>query len=488
MSNEVGIVEIHIVLPDNHEKKLCDLLNPDSHPQLYGGDGREGFCRALEEISALKGEQLDDLLVVPQPGNLPKTGDELFFVDVFPCNLQNQSPPCDRCPGRKLRSGNVVGRITVAEGDTRYHFEVNPRFGTLPEGRYWWMLWLLYRTDIINITRSSAHLALQEGLDDLMLFLLWLRLLQRAAAIGPYREQRRVLQDERVLRGTIDIPRYLQHNIYRNDRLPCSLRERLYQNPIAYLILAVVDYWEKKAPQTVRAVVSMAADLRIFLGLLKQFCPDYSFCMISRYLPALQRPIRHPFYLAYEPVRAVGINILRREAVEIAQPGRREVYGWLVDMAYLFQRYLSLLCKELDPELCDDRDFPLFDKRERTVRPDILIKREGDASIVVDAKYKGSIDPGRAGDEHRADIYQILSYMLRFRARKGVLSFPAPETGDDREAGERLRKFVICETDCRLYTLGLRVPQVETSDLHKLMEAFRTAERQWVNDLKAVIG
>jgi len=54
-------------LPDNSERRLCELLKLEDYPEVYVEGEQNVLRRALGEIASLRGARLADFLAVGQP-------------------------------------------------------------------------------------------------------------------------------------------------------------------------------------------------------------------------------------------------------------------------------------------------------------------------------------------------------------------------------------------------------------------------------------
>jgi 5-methylcytosine-specific restriction endonuclease McrBC regulatory subunit McrC len=117
-------------------------------------------------------------------------------------------------------------------------------------------------------------------------------------------------------------------------------------------------------------------------------------------------------------------------------PGVRETAlpPFAIDMSKLFERYCEVKLRNVAGQQVwagrDDRKDNLG--RDFPVRPDFLV-RAGIARWVVDAKYKD--DWSWKKDEHRSDVYQVVSYC----SHKGVLH----DLGQGSDADERQKAVIL---------------------------------------------
>jgi 5-methylcytosine-specific restriction endonuclease McrBC regulatory subunit McrC len=98
-----------------------------------------------------------------------------------------------------------------------------------------------------------------------------------------------------------------------------------------------------------------------------------------------------------------------------------KVHGLLFDGAWLWEEYLNTILKDCGFEHPENKTkkngLPLFESSQK-IYPDFYKKKP---NIVIDAKYKKlqNYDNLTTGD-----LYQVITYMYRLQANKGVLLYP----------------------------------------------------------------
>lgn len=102
--------------------------------------------------------------------------------------------------------------------------------------------------------------------------------------------------------------------------------------------------------------------------------------------------------------------------------GSKRVSSFLVDMNKLFENFTFLALKEKfegsDYEVLYQKSTFLDDGRKIKIFPDILIKKKGKPSLVIDVKYK--IDK----EYINSDIYQLLAYCKKMDTSNGIIILP----------------------------------------------------------------
>lgn len=113
--------------------------------------------------------------------------------------------------------------------------------------------------------------------------------------------------------------------------------------------------------------------------------------------------------------------------------GGNPFVAFLVDMDWLFERYLGVVLKRAagawDVQVVEQEHHTLDHAGQFSVRPDVVLYRQGRPQLVVDAKYKL--------DGAHGDLYQMLAYCHAVGLSKGILVYPASEAAPSGELAIR---------------------------------------------------
>ena len=104
--------------------------------------------------------------------------------------------------------------------------------------------------------------------------------------------------------------------------------------------------------------------------------------------------------------------------------GDIEVHGYRLSMSWLFERLVTRVLVDADPSVTIDaqRTYPLDDDARLTIRPDLVLIRDGAVLAVADVKYK-LLDGGTVPNP---DVYQLITYCARLGLDTGHLIYASP--------------------------------------------------------------
>jgi 5-methylcytosine-specific restriction enzyme subunit McrC len=135
---------------------------------------------------------------------------------------------------------------------------------------------------------------------------------------------------------------------------------------------------------------------------------------------------------AYRPALALA-RLLLDGLAPSGTPGDEPFLAYLVDMDWLFERYVGMVLRAAAPAhglLAREQErHPLDVAQQVSVRPDVVLYRQGRPALVVDAKYKRAA----AG----ADLYQVVAYCHALGLAHAALVYPAGEAPPAREVTVR---------------------------------------------------
>lgn len=145
----------------------------------------------------------------------------------------------------------------------------------------------------------------------------------------------------------------------------------------------------------------------------------------------------------YQPVINLCKTIINNDASSF-EGGEKKNVSYMIDVAELWELYLlRLLQRNLPPDYyvyspnAIAGDY-LLEGEMRTIRPDILIEKDGKIVLIIDAKYKRYSQIGKTGtylvNVQRDDLYQMNTYLYHYgRGRRVAGIFTSPVEESDSE-------------------------------------------------------
>lgn len=407
-------------------------------------------CLAGHSLKQLLKEHGDTLLIWPHSFAESRNGEgdtSLFTLT-------------ERTDTAVIQTGNLMGFI----GYQATELAITSRF-TSTEQDYF-LHYMLLRAFNLHVFNLDHGLCRDEAFD--FLIYLFPKVLLQALSQGLYKEyQKRSYNDARV-RGVIDIGRHLKLNSPPNGRIAYHTREYSYDNTVTQLIRHTIEYLGRT--ELGRSILSSSDEMRTAVSRIIENTPRYDAKERNQVVRRNLRPLSHPYYQAYRGLQKLCVQILRHDKL-MYHSSTEQVHGILFDGAVLWEEYLGTLLTPKGFEHPNNRTgqgrIHLSQTSKFPRYPDFY-HRSG--SVVIDAKYKRTTS--------RNDIHQVIAYMYRLQAQKGVFIMPeaqaedTPQNSDEEMAHNEIYKLAGYGGTLTLYRLSIARQPQDTKDFATLMAGY----------------
>lgn len=400
-------------------------------------------------------ENLDDLRVIADVEISNITLEDYPNLLVFPDSFKEYDRDLGKkviCKiaddGKTLYTNSMVGFI----GRNSTYLSIHSRFTEKGEKDFF-LHYMLQKIAKINLFNLQHTVDEDSGFD----FLLYLfpQFLKNAVSQGVYRQYITHPYNDANVRGVIDVNRHIKYNEPFNGKVAYTTREYSYDNHITQLIRHTIEFIYKNGGEE---ILNIDTDTKMAVAQLISATPSYMENDLQTVINKNLTPVAHPYYSEYAPLQRLCLQILRHEELKYGQE-ENEVYGVLVDAAWLWEEYLATILEGKYNHYLKDtgKRFYLFKPHNQQIIPDYLSL---DRKKVADAKYIPLNDQNHyQEDSTRASAiyYKTITYMYRFCSKEGYLFYPHP----DREVAP-IRKEIMSETEGvnggSITELGLRIP------------------------------
>ena len=411
-----------MITSDYHRKSI----NPDELQDLRG--------IADVGISDIKLDEYPNLLVFPDSF---ETYDRDFGRKVI-CHVENE--------GKELCTNSIIGFI--GRNDT--HLSIHSRFANDGDNDYF-VHYMLQRIAKINL--FNLHHTMDE--DSVFDFLIYLfpMYLKNAVNRGIYKQYVFRKFNDAKLKGVVDISRHIRYNEPFGGNVAYTTREYSYDNDITQLIRHTIEFIRRyKGCDILTGDADTELAVAQIVGATPSYVANERIAVINRNL----RPITHPYYSEYTRLQCLCLQILRHEELKYGQQ-ENDIYGVLIDAAWLWEEYLAVLLDGRYNHYVKDRGkrFYLFEDGQQII-PDYL---SADGKIVADAKYIPLDKEQWYGEEKALAIYyKTITYMYRFCTHKSYLFYPHPDN-DIEMSRMKIKSVQEGVNGGTITKVGLRIPQ-----------------------------
>lgn len=424
-------------------------------------------------------DELEDLRVIADVEISNITLENYPNLLVFPDSFQEYDRDfgkkiiCEiKDDGKTLHTNSIVGFI----GRNNTHLSIHSRFAD--DGKEDFFLhYMLQKVAKINLF-NLQHTMDEDSVFDFLLYLFPLYL-KNAISQGVYRQYITHKYNDANVRGVIDVSRHIKYNEPFNGAVAYTTREYSYDNHITQLIRHTIEFISKNGGDD---ILNIDEDTKQAVAQIIGATPSYLSNELQSIINKNLTPIAHPYYSEYAPLQRLCLQILRHEELKYGQE-EDEVYGVLIDAAWLWEEYLATILEGKFNHCLRDKKpkYYLFKPNRQQIVPDYLSL---DKKIVADAKYIPLNEHHyyQEGSERaNAIYYKTITYMYRFCSKIGYLLYPHPD-----EEVLPIKEEIITEIDGSnggsITKLGLRIPS-NCSDFNEFARRIIEEETKFYNQL-----
>lgn len=348
------------------------------------------------------------------------------------------SPVVEWRPDGRWWAGRYIGTLTF-EGR---RIVIEPRLGVnVIEG---WLDQIFG----LAVTPSSAQRVATEAFIARLLARVWCRTIDAATRHGLPLLRLPKGHDGLYVRGRLDVGRTVMNIGEGRETVASITHDRSLSHPITRAIvcadqalgtrLAAVSEWRT---ERVRQVLP---PLRGAVGARPKLPSPHELSRV-RYTP-ITVPFKRAALMSHRIASRLGYGATD-------QDGNDD--GLLIDVAELWELFVLNCVRRIAPGSVQvehgtharHKDFFLrsIDGEHELgrLKPDILVRNEGEAVAIIDAKYKllaktrerpSGVDP--------ADLYQIVAYAMRFKPTNGAaLIYPEADAADSRASPSHAESY-----------------------------------------------
>lgn len=430
---------------------------------------------------AINPVELQDLMAIADVGISDIALDEYPNLLIFPDSFENydrdfgKKKICEIIDdGKVLRTNSIVGFV----GRNNTHLSIHSRFANNSEYDYF-LHYMLQKVASINLF-SLQHTMDEDSVFDFLIYLFPVYL-KKAINQGIYKKYVTHQYNDANLRGVIDVNRHIRYNEPFNGKVAYTTREYSYDNEVTQLIRHTIEFIRKYKGG---GILNIDSDTIQAVSQIVSATPSFVSNEIHVIINKNLCPIAHPYYSEYTPLHRLCLQILRHDELKYGQE-ENEIYGVLIDAAWLWEEYLAIVLENtFNHYLIDDeKKFYLFKPRKQQIIPDFLSL---DKKIVADAKYM-DLKNKTTFDEEKATAvyYKTIAYMYRFCSKEGYLLYPhrdedvEPELLEIQSEQEGVNGGTITK-------LGLRIPS-KCEDFEDFTSKMRINETEFTDSIPLIL-
>lgn len=364
-------------------------------------------------------------------------------------------------------SGNVMGFL----GYGNERLVIESRFGN--DNDYFFQYLLEKVMAFPNLINLETDMNQDNRIFNFLLFL-FPHYLKSAMRKGLYKEYISHKYNDRNVKGTVDIARQIRLNTPFIGNVAYIQREFSYDNILIELVRHTIEFIKHK-PYGNKVLAKAKEEVNLVINMTAKYEPYNRNKVIEQ---NKRNIVHHAYYREYLSLQRLCILILQRQKHQIGT-GSGQIYGVLVDGAWLWEEYLYLLIGEkfYHPMNKGRRGAQrLFEGNSGLIYPDFISKNDTER-VIADAKYKPNVNIANR------DYLQVLAYMFRFDAKVGYYLYPETKGADDvklrMNCGSTYEKNVKPRDNVSLIKHGLRIP-TNVSGYEEFVSEIKISEKEFV--------
>lgn len=367
------------------------------------------------------------------------------------------------------RIGNVMGFLGCGEE----RLIIGSRF--CGNGEDYFFQYLLEKVlDFPNIVDLKTDADQNDRSFHFLLFL-FPHYLRAAMRKGPFKQYICRSYNDGNVKGTIDAARHIEKNTPFIGNIAYCQREFSYDNSLMELVRHTIEFIKGK-PYGNKLLVKVKDEVKLVAAATPGYEPYDRQKIMEQNKKA---PVRHAYFREYLALQRLCLLILRHQKHQIGT-GSRQIYGILLDGAWLWEEYINSLIGDAfyHPMNKGGKGAQrLFERNVGLIYPD-FISRNSERRMIADAKYKPIDNIGNR------DYLQVLAYMFRFDAKTGYYLYPEASGSEDLSLrlnqGSTYESNVAPRDDICIVKHGLKIP-VDAINYNDFVMRSKEFEQEFVN-------
>lgn len=323
-----------------------------------------------------------------------------------------------------IQTGNYIGKFKYNKDD----IDIKSRFSDLFLKRM-----LNFANDVYldDVSVFDAQNNEKNSLDysKFIIYYMFIQQLEKAFLLGLPKSYVSVNHHEMKVKGKININRFIKYDIPFKGKISSTSREQKEIQEIIDVLYKSITIIEKESKNNNGISIKNILHIKTHL---KQHKSNRYVSNETVNKAIKSKALQNPIFSPYKKVLEYAKLIIDANNLEEKKDADKETFGFLVNVAELFEIYLVKLLQHRMPDwnIQHDRDNKISLYKEqfysRHMYPDIVMKHKYNNKVMVfDAKYKrmtfktGGGDGGY-GDLDRSDFYQIHSYMSYYNNQENT--------------------------------------------------------------------
>jgi len=300
-----------------------------------------------------------------------------------------------------------------------------------------------------------------------------------------YMQYQDIIREVEYIRGRININEYINSNLSTGkwNKFNCTYDLPVIDNKLNRIIkyvanTLVLETSNKDSEMNLREILFM-------LDEVKDIIPSPESCLTIEF---------NPMFAEFEIVRDYCYLFLSN-SISYNYKNNFRIFAFILPMEYVFEDFIyGFIEKETKINVTQHRsDVYLTNNNKYKLIPDYIIEEKNN-TIIADAKYKLIYAEDNNKDISQKDLYQMVSYAIRFNVSKCILFYPETighlnkkTNKTSMEIEDRLAHKNITIRAYQLPIINRNILNKKTSNKYDLKELFRDINIDLVDTLNNIL-
>jgi 5-methylcytosine-specific restriction endonuclease McrBC regulatory subunit McrC len=319
-------------------------------------------------------------------------------------------------------TSHYIGFYSTKISNQTISIYIEPRFGN------GLLNYLLSYTYGVYLPKGFSNSNNQKSQSLWLITFMWKALLQKAMTKSQIpKEYKKFSKNLSTFKGQLNIQKQIKHNLFDRSRFYCDFRKLTMDTTINQTIRFVYKLLKKEYGHVLK-------DISEYDLMLQSFGVENSKVNIKQ----IQNIRYSKLNFHYKKVMELSALLIKQESkTSDIHSNTEDSFAYFIDIAELWENYLlKILQKGLSEYYIyspnEKGGENLFSDGSRSIRPDIIIEKNGKIVAILDAKYKWYKKIGTTACDidciSRDDLYQMTTYLYHYgkNAEKLIGLFISP--------------------------------------------------------------
>ncbi len=338
-------------------------------------------------------------------------------------------------------TSHYIGFYSTKIGNEAINIKVEPRFGNAL------LHYLLSYAYGVYLPKGFSSSSNKKAQSLWLIVFMWKALLQKAMTKNQIpKEYKKFSKNLHTFKGQLNISNHIKHNLFDQSRFYCGFRKLTMDTTINQTIRYTYRLLQKEYGHI------LGGDIDEYDLMLQSFGVSNKEVNLKQ----IQNIRYSKLNFHYKKVMELSSLIIKKESkTSDISSNSDDSFAYFVDIAELWENYLLKVLQKGLPEYYyiyspnEKGGVSLFADGSRSIRPDIIIEKNGKVIAILDAKYKWYKKIGSTARDNacvsRDDLYQMTAYLYHYGKESekivGLFISPVEQENNERKKREMPKKL-----------------------------------------------